>query len=512
MAETTRVVVVGAGIGGLCCALTLAHRGLEVTLVERAAQPGGKMRQVQVDGVGIDSGPTVFTMRWVLDQMLQDMGLDLDAELPSEELNILARHAWDGQDATLDLFADHHESAEAIGRFSGPQEAKRFLGFCQQARQLYDRLEKPYIRSERPDLLSMGADLGPMGLMTLGGLGAMPSLWQALAKHFHDPRLQQLFGRYATYCGSSPWQAPATLMLIAQVEMDGVWSVKGGMHQVAQTLSRLAAAQGVTLRYGCGCKQVLTQGGRVAGVRLDDDETLAADHVVFNGDVAALGQGLLGDAVRAGFAPRPFEQRSLSATTWSIRGRATGFPLVRHNVFFNQDYAQEFHDIFQRQRLPTAGTVYVCAQDRDDEAAPPHGAERLLCLVNAPARDHPPDESEIQACEDNMKALVQRCGLTLAWAPHQGVRTQAEDFGQLFPGSSGALYGPATHGWMSAFSRHSARSKTPGLYLAGGTVHPGPGVPMAAMSGRLAAATLMADLGLTKASRRVVISGGISTR
>ena len=205
MAEATRVVVVGAGIGGLCCALTLAHRGLEVTLVERAAQPGGKMRQVQVDGVGIDSGPTVFTMRWVLDQMLQDMGLDLDAELPSEALNILARHAWDGQDMTLDLFADHHESAEAIGRFSGPQEAKRFLGFCQQARQLYDRLEKPYIRSERPDLLSMGADLGPMGLMTLGGLGAMPSLWQALAKHFHDPRLQQLFAAGSVASGIDVW-------------------------------------------------------------------------------------------------------------------------------------------------------------------------------------------------------------------------------------------------------------------------------------------------------------------
>ncbi len=231
-----RVVVVGAGIGGLVSALLLACKGLEVTLVEAASAPGGKMRQVQVDGVAVDSGPTVFTMRWVFDQILADAGSSLDSLLTIKPLDVLARHAWRGHAPTLDLFADVQRSADAIADFSSPAEARRFLGFCDQARRLYDTLEGPYIRSERPTLASMGSDLGPRGLALLAGLGPLASLWKALSRHFHDPRMQQLFGRYATYCGSSPWQAPATLMLVAQVELDGVWAVQGGMHAVAQAL------------------------------------------------------------------------------------------------------------------------------------------------------------------------------------------------------------------------------------------------------------------------------------
>ena len=222
-----RVIVVGAGIGGLCSALVLAHRGLAVTLVEAADTPGGKIRQVQVDGVGVDSGPTVFTMRWVLEQMLAELGTSLEDILTLEPIGVLARHAWAGQAQGLDLLSDTARSADAIAQFSSPAEARRFLGFCQQTRALYDALEKPYIRSERPNLLSMVNDLGLGGMATLSGLGPFATLWRSLGRHFHDPRLQQLFGRYATYCGSSPWSAPATLMLVAQVELDGVWSAYG---------------------------------------------------------------------------------------------------------------------------------------------------------------------------------------------------------------------------------------------------------------------------------------------
>jgi 1-hydroxycarotenoid 3,4-desaturase len=197
-----------------------------------------------------------------------------------------------------------------------------------------------------------------------------------------------------------------------------------------------------------------------------------------------------------------------------MHAESSGFPMVRHNVFFNQNYQREFDDIFQNRRLPEQGTVYVCAQDRSDDGLAQPGLERLLCLVNAPADGdtHSFNSSEIHACETSSLALMRRCGLEIKASPQQVVRTLPQDFARLFPGSGGALYGQATHGWMSAFARPSSRSKVPGLYTAGGSVHPGPGVPMAAMSGRLAAATLMGDLGLTKSSRRVVISGGMSTR
>jgi len=512
--RTPRVVVVGAGIGGLVSAVVQAHRGLDVTLVESASQPGGKIRQVQVDGVGVDSGPTVFTMRWVFDQLLEELGTSLEDILTLEPIAVLARHAWDGSPQTLDLYSDTARTADAIAHFSSPQEARRFLNFCQQTRTLYDTLERPYIRSERPSLLSMASDLGLSGLATLSSLGPFATLWQSLGRHFHDPRLQQLFGRYATYCGSSPWSAPATLMLVAQVELDGVWSVSGGMFQVASALASLGHKHGVKSRYGVACSEIMTSQGRVSGVQLSTGEIIEADQVIFNGDVSALAKGMLGQGIRPSFRAVSPQQRSLSAFTLSMHAKTSGFPLVRHNVFFNQDYRAEFDDIFRKRQLPSQGTVYVCAQDRNDSGLAQAESERIFCLVNAPSDGdtHPFNLSEIRACETSSLALMRRCGLEIDVLPQQVVRTLPQDFAQLFPGSGGALYGQATHGWMSAFRRPSARSKVLGLYTAGGSVHPGPGVPMAAMSGRLAAATLMADLGLTKQSHRVVISGGMSTR
>jgi 1-hydroxycarotenoid 3,4-desaturase len=509
-----RVVVVGAGIGGLVAALELAHRGLQVTVVESAATPGGKMRQVLVDGAAIDSGPTVFTMRWVFDQLLADLGTSLEELLVLEPLGILARHAWRGSNSTLDLFSDVEQSAQAISAFSSPAEGRRFVAFCAQSRALYRTLEGPYIRSQRPTLSSIARDLGPSGLGVLMGLGPFATMWGALGRQFHDPRLQQLFGRYATYCGSSPWLAPATLMLVAQVELDGVWSVQGGMHAVATALAGLAQRTGVQFHYGTACSRIEVQSGRTSGVILANGQRIAADSVVFNGDANALSQGLLGPATVSAAARVEVAKRSLSALTWSMHTRTSGFPLVRHNVFFDTDYASEFDDIFQKRTLPRHGTVYVCAQDRNDNAMQPTGAERLLCLVNAPPDGDTRlfDASETNACETHSLRLLNQCGLVLQPQPHQQVLTTPHGFNQLFPGTGGALYGRATHGWMSAFQRPPSQSQIPGLYLAGGSVHPGPGVPMAAMSGRLAAATLMAHLDSTKRSHRVVISGGMSTR
>ena len=507
------MVVVGAGIGGLVSALLLAARGLEVTLVEAQAAPGGKMRQVAVDGARIDAGPTVFTMRWVFDEILAQVGASLDATLALTPLDVLARHAWRGHAPTLDLYADPARSADAIAAFSSPAEARRFQAFCRQALQVYTALEAPYIRGPRPSLLGLGRALGPRGLATLAGLGPFAKLWSALARHFHDPRLQQLFGRYATYCGASPWQAPATLMLVAQVELDGVWAVNGGMHAVAQAFAALAQARGVRLHYGRAVQRIVVERGRACGVELSDGERLPADAVVFNGDAQALALGLLGDACRPAVAARKPSQRSLSAITWAMNVRTSGFPLVRHNVFFDDDYRSEFDDIFRHRRLPGQGTAYVCAQDRSDDGQAPDGPERLLCLVNAPAdgdrRRFDPEETD--PCEHRTLALLRQCGLQLAPQARQVLRTTPHDFHQLFPGSAGALYGMATHGWMSSFRRPGATSRVPGLMLAGGSVHPGPGVPMAALSGWRAAEATMADLASTRRWHPVATSGGTST-
>ena len=517
------VVVVGAGIGGLVCAMLLAHGGVRVTLVESAAAPGGKMRQIMVGGLPIDSGPTVFTMRWVFEQIFALVGSRLSDCVALEPLDILARHAWRTSEHRLDLFTDVARSKDAIARFSSPAEAQRFEVFCQKAKDIYKHLEGPYIRSSRPTLLGMGADLGPGGLAALAGLGPFATLWQSLGNYFHDPRLRQLFGRYATYCGASPWAAPATLMLIAHVELDGVWSVRGGMHALAKAVAAQAETHGATLRYATPCQRVLVKDGKACGVELAGGEQVLADAVVFNGDASALAQGLLGDGSKKAAPLTPFDKRSLSAITWSVNSRVIDFPLVRHNVFFDDDYKREFHEIFTQHRLPSRGTVYVCAQDRADTQVGPGATkiehnERLFCLVNAPAvgdmaGSHSITDPEIESCQEQTSKLLGQCGLALDLSAEtaQVIRTTPNEFNQLFPGTGGALYGRASHGWIAPFQRPGSASKLPGLYLAGGSVHPGPGVPMAALSGQLAAVTVMAHLASTKPLGRVRIFGGMST-
>ena len=289
-------------------------------------------------------------------------------------------------------------------------------------------------------------------------------------------------------------------MLVAHVERAGVCLVEGGMQRLAEALAALATARGVRIRCHAPVHRIDVQHGAVRGVTLANAERLEGDAVVFNGDTAALAHGLLGEAARAA-VPRSDAQapRSLSAVTWHAVARTRGFPLSHHNVFFGGNYRAEFRALFEQRCMPLDPTVYVCAQDRgasgsDAADAPrtPGGEERLMCLVNAPAVASDGAAPEVKPCHIEMLRSLERCGLTLEPAGPPCVTTPTE-FARLFPGSSGALYGAATHGWQASFRRPGSRSRLPGLYLAGGTTHPGPGVPMAALSGRLAAQALLSD-------------------
>ena len=505
-------LVIGGGIGGLACALELACAGIEVIVIEKESYLGGKIRQINCGDQAIDSGPTVFTMRWVFDELFRHADTSLEDEMQLTPLAVLARHAWN-KEQRLDLFANRLQSAEAIAQFSSRNEANRFLDFCTQASKLYQALKNPYMLSGRPSMASMMSSLGTSGSKVLFEIGLFSNLWKALGHYFHDPRLRQLFGRYATYCGSSPFQAPATLMLIAEVEMHGVWSVTGGMSSLVAALRRVAEQKGVTFLTGQKCVEILLKNGRACGVRLENENVHHAHAVIFNGDTQALHTGLLGHKVKAAVAVERNLIPSLSALTWSMLAKPQGFPLLRHTVFFNANYEAEFDDIFLHHRLPKHPTVYICAQDQTDNYLEHQTEQSIFCLVNAPAHISPRPEltfKEIEACESQAFALLQTCGLELNPNFNTLTRTSPHTFGALFPATGGALYGQASHGWMGVFKRPAAQSAIPGLYLAGGSVHPGAGVPMAALSGRMAAATLMGHLGLTKPSARELISGGTS--
>ena len=509
--QNSKAIVVGAGIGGLVAALQLTMRGLDVTLIERAMRPGGKMREVSAGKAKIDAGPTVLTMRKVFEEIFASADTQLDDHLTLKQADILARHAW-SETERLDLYADIERSVEAISAFSGTAEAQRFRQFCRHSQRVFRTLEDAFIHSVNPSPLSLVRDTKLLDLMNIKPYG---TLWKGLGDYFHDDRLRQLFARYSTYVGSSPFLAPATLMLVAHVELDGVWLVEGGMHRIPEALARLCSQRGVDIRYGTAVTDISVQHGRAAGVRLATGEHLPADYVVANADVAALAAGRFGaDVQRTVKAPKP-EERSLSAVTWNLHSPTDGFPLLRHNVFFCRHYAAEFDDIFQQGRLPQEPTVYICAQDRDDrDDTTIKGPERLLCLVNAPPRGdlQPFSNAEIEQCEERTFALLARCGLQIKRRADTSVITNPTDFDRLFPATGGALYGQASHDWRASFKRQGVRAKLPGLYLAGGSVHPGAGVPMAAISGQMAAKAVLADLNSRRKSRRGGIFGGMLTR
>lgn len=491
--KARRVVVVGAGMGGLAAAIDLARSGHEVTVIERQHYPGGKMRSVSVDGEPVDGGPTVFTMRWIFEGLLSDAGCDLSERLELHPAKTLARHAWH-QGGQLDLFADRARSMEAIADFAGAAEARAFERFCLACADMHDTLLPSFMAAQRPSPLALVKRVGWHRLGAMWRTQPHRTMWSALGGYFKDPRLQQLFGRYATYCGSSPLQAPATLMLVAHVEQEGVWLVRDGMRAVAAMLHDVGMEQGAEYRFGSGVCEILTQGGRVSGVVLEDGEQLRADAVVFNGDVSALARGLLGPAVVSAVPHTARKHRSLSALTWCVRAQASGFSLKHHNVFFFEDYPSEFHAIFRRRTITQNPTIYLCAQDRGIGAAP-QGRESMLILINAPADGDQPGEVEqlADALWDRALDQLQQFGLVLE-PDAVRVRTSPQGFDTLFPGTGGALYGRANHGGLVSFRRPGASSRIPGLYLAGGSVHPGPGIPLSTMSGRLAAARLLADL------------------
>ena len=513
---SARIVVIGAGIAGLAAALRLSafadQTGREILVLERHAAPGGKMRTLPSAAGPVDAGPTVLTMRHVFDDLFHAAGARLEDHVTLIPQTILARHWWpDG--SRLDLHADPEANIAAIRDFAGPKAAQEFAAFHQRARQLFSAFDAPMMQTATPSLSSLTSHV-MRNPSLIPAMAPQSTLAQMLARQFTDRRLAQLFGRYATYVGGSPYRAPAILALIWQAEAAGVWCVKGGMHQLARAIADLAQARGVHFRYGAHVARIETQGSQISAVHLTDGERIATGTVLFNGDPRALATGALGRAVTEVAAVTRTTARSLSAQVWSFAATPSGPDLAHHNVFFCADPRAEFAAL-EQGRPPRDPTLYICAEDRGQDTPIPQ-LERFEIIANAPpitdtSSTPTMTPEEFTACQTLTFQSLARFGLTFDRLPGREALTTPQEFNQLFPASTGSLYGQSPHGMTAAFQRPTARTAIKGLYLAGGGTHPGAGVPMATLSARHAAEAILNDLSSTLTSRQTAMRGGMST-
>ena len=508
--HTPRAVVIGAGIGGLCSTARLQAAGYRVSVLEKQNHPGGKIRTITSDSGPVDAGPTVLTLKHVFEDVFDVLGEKLDEHLDLARLPVIARHFWpDG--STLDLHDTPNMNSKAILDFAGPKAAREFETFQKDAEALFKAFDRPMMASPSPSMTLLATTIMRQPSL-LSAMAPWRSLEDQLAKRFSDPRLVQLFGRYATYVGGVPHLAPALLGLIWQAEAAGVWAVKGGMQRLPAAIEALCKRHGVRFRYDCPVASITVEDGVAKGVHLKDGSEMRADLVVFNGDPRALATGALGPTVTCVAPQTRTAKRSSSAIVWSFDAVPKGLELSHHNVFFAKTPGQEFRKLGDG-KLPQEQSIYVCAQDRGPSDKTTRGQrERFEIILNAPplGAGLPPD-TEFHTCQKRTFDVLRRFGLSFDPPPGPQNLSRPDDFAKLFPASLGSLYGQSPHGLTASLDRPRARTPIKGLYLAGGGTHPGAGLPMAALSARHAVETIMTDRTLPSRSRQTDMHGGMLT-
>ena len=490
-----RVVVVGAGMGGMACAARLAVKRHDVTIVEQSSTYGGKVGSVERDGFVFDTGPSLVTLPAVYRDLFLKTGGALEDSIDLQDLEPAFGYRFpDG--STVDMpGVDFSACARALGDALGGTAMQDWNAFMRRAAQIWQVTRRPFLESE----LTGARDLLPLArnLSDVRTVAPFTSL-RSLAKHYlHDPRLRMLVDRYATYSGSDPRRAPAALATIPYVEQTfGAYHVGGGVRRLADALHARTLERGISYRFDADVAEVLTTGTGVTGVRLADGEVLDADIVVANADATHLYRDLVNDP-RGAKALSSLRKATPSLSGFvlllAVRGRTPG--LRHHNVWFPQDYDAEFDAVFGRRARPVDDpTVYVCAPD-DDLMRPDADHESWFVLVNAPRHGTRGEAGTIdwtapglaESYRDRVLAVMAARGYDvrerLLWSE---TRTPADlERGTRAPG--GAIYGTSSNGARAAFLRPANRSPVPGLFLVGGSAHPGGGLPLVGMSADLVA-------------------------
>jgi phytoene desaturase len=491
------VVIIGAGLGGLSAAIHLASAGKQVVVLEQNAAPGGKMSEVRQDGFRWDTGPSVITMRPVLDDLFHSAGRRLEDYLELTPVEPLTRYFYpDGTiiDATRDL----PRMLAQIEKLD-ERDVEGYLFFLAYAARLHRITGESFIYDQPPSLRSF-FKVSPLDIPGVDGLRNMH---QAQESFVRSPHLRQLLGRFATYVGASPYLAPATLNVIAHVELNGgVWYPRGGIYRIAEAYAQLAQELGVEICTNSTVEGIEVTGGRASAVRLSGGERIAASAVVANVDVETVYEKLLPPLpnVRKRLLRLERQEPSCSGFALLLGVRGQHPQLAHHNIFFSSDYRREFEQIFSEGRPPDEATIYVAITSHSTPEDAPPGCENWFVLVNTPALGAGWDwEKETGAY--TIRILDQLAQQPFS-QPGQDLRDRLlvkktltpADIARLSGARRGALYGASSNSRWAAFRRpHNRSAEVNGLYFAGGTAHPGGGVPMVTLSGKVASRLLLLD-------------------
>lgn len=479
-----RVVIIGAGLGGLSAAAYLSGRGHEVTVLERTSIPGGRAGVIAEQGFLLDNGPTVLTMPGLLADVFRAAGTEMDRHLRIKPVDPMYRAVYaDGST----LFVRHGRSAmaEEIARFANPAEAESFLRFADWLSDLYQVEMKHFIDTNFDSVLDL---LKPwragLRLVRMGGFGRLD---KKVASFFTDPRLQQIFSFQSMYAGLAPYQALALYAVITYMDsIEGVFVPEGGMHAMATSLADAVSAAGVKIQYDASVTRILRSGnGAVNGVELDDGDRIVADAVVCNADLPVAYRTLIGgvDAPRA--ARRGAYSPSCVLWVAGVRGEPPA-DATHHNIHFGADWEGSFKALI-RDGLPMSDpSILVTLHSLDDASLAPAGCSSLYVLEPTPNLDGRVDwgrerERIVAGLRRRVSALgypdeviVERIYDPLDW----------EALG-MERGTPFAL--AHTFRQTGPFRPNNIDSRVPGLIFTGSSTVPGVGVPMVLVSGKLAA-------------------------
>ncbi len=489
----SRVVVIGAGVGGLSAAARLAVLGHDVTVCEAAAQIGGKLGLVEHDVPGhgrfrFDTGPSLVTMPHVFRDLFEATGGWPD-DLCLTPLDPMARYRFvDG--TTFDATSDLDDFCRRLDTALGAGNGKDWRSFTERAQRVWEASRLPFLESalDGPTSIARLAVRRPGDIAAIAPGRTLRSLGR---RHLRDARLRTFLDRYATYTGSDPRQAPAALAAVPYAEQAyGGWYVTGGLYRLGVAIRDRAVTCGAQVRLSSRVIRIETAGGRACGVLLEDGSRLPADVVVANVDAAQVYGALVDAPVAARRLARATPSLSGFVLLLAVQGRTPG--LAHHNVLFPVDHDAEFDAVFGKRAAPVADpTLYVSAPA--DPAVRPDGCEAWFVLVNAPR--HGAGRGAVDWCApglvetyaDRLLDLLGSRGLPVRERVLWSRALSPADLEQRTGAPGGAIYGTSSNGAAAAFLRPANRSPVPGLFLVGGSSHPGGGLPLVALSAQITA-------------------------